>query len=122
MQFAIKLTIGVIIAVTALLIGYDIWAASNGVSNSLDTISGRLRAWAYVTPLIPWVWCGLSGHFFGPWHRNDLISAQASVGILVFLTWAVIWLGLVLRSKGIVIPPYTICIPAFFAGAILWAQ
>ena len=122
MALSIKLTIAVIIATTALLIGYDIWAATNAVPNSLDTISGRIKIWAYATPLIPWVWCGLAGHFFGPFETGQFMPPWASMSVLVFLTWSIIWLGATMRSRGFVIPPWTICVPAFMAGSILWAQ
>ena len=122
MPFAAKLTIVVIVAVTALLIGYDIWAATNNVANSIDTISGRMRIWAFETPVIPWVWCGLAGHFFGPWHYAQFMPAKMSMGLLICLSWAVIWFGIFMRSKGVVIPPWTICVPAFLTGAMLWGQ
>lgn len=64
MPLIAKITIAIMIFVTAALIGFDIYAATNSVPNSLDTISGRMKAWAIVTPLIPWVWCGLARTFF----------------------------------------------------------
>lgn len=122
MQLAIKLTIGIIIAVSVGLIGYDIWAATNSVDNALDTISGRMRIWAMTTPVIPWFWCGLAGHFFGPFHPGQFIPFRDGIALLVFLTWTLMIVGLIFRSKGIIIPPWTICVPAFLAGSILWAQ
>ena len=122
MIFIVKLTIGIMITVTALLIGYDIFVATNSVDNALDTISGRMRIWAMTSPFIPWVWCGLAGHFFGPFSSGQFMPQKASVGVLVFLSWTVICVGLFCRSKGIIIPPWTVCIPAFLAGALLWAQ
>lgn len=122
MTLVIKLTIGIMIAVTAILIGWDIYVATNNVDNALDTISGRMRIWAFSTPIIPWAWCVLAGHFFGPFASRQFMPQRISVSILVFLSWMVICAGLFLRSKGITIPPWTICIPAFLAGALLWAQ
>jgi len=122
MQLISKLTIGIIITVTVLLIGYDIIVATNSVNNAVDTLSGRIKIWALETPIISWCWCGLAGHFFGPFSPGQFISFKIGIGILILLTWSLMILGLILRSKGITIPPWSIAIPAFLAGSILWAQ
>jgi len=118
----IKLTIGIIVAVTVALVGYDIWVATNAIDNSLDTLSGRMRIWSMATPVIPWVWCGLAGHFFGPFSPGQFFPAKTGIALLVFSTWTLLVIGLYCRTEGIQIPPWSVCVPAFLAGAIFWAQ
>lgn len=122
MRWQIITTIIIIVTVTASLIGWDIYVATNNIPDRLDTISGRIRIWAISTPVIPWIWCILAGHFFRPLVFIGLVKPITGVILLAFITWSLMVTGLALRSKGIVIPPWTICLPAFLAGAILWSQ
>ena len=115
-----KVTIGFILAVTAIVIGYDIYADVQG--GSIDTISARMRAWAFETPLIPWAWCGLAGHFFGFFKYQQFMSDTISLPLLAVISSLVVCLGIFLRHKGIIIPPWSVAIPAFLTWSLLWAQ
>lgn len=59
-----KITAGVIIGVTVVVIVYDVWAASIGGIES--TISLVLWENAKLYPIIPFAFGGLMGHLFFP--------------------------------------------------------
>jgi len=120
MHWAIKVTIGLIIAITLGLIGWDIVAATNSVNNSLDTISGRMRIWGKETPIIPFAWAVLAGHFWGP--IPQLMPYKTSIPLLIFISWCLIVAGIVLRNHNTSVPPWTVLLPGMFLGALLWTQ
>lgn len=118
----IKTTIIVIIAVTLLLIGYDIAVYTNSVDNSLDTLSGRMRLWGMTTPLLPFAWGVLGGHFWGSFHAGQFIPSKAGIALLVFVAWSVIVAGIIAKNENIHISPWMMLIPGIIVGAVLWPQ
>lgn len=59
-----KITIGIILGVTAILIGWDIFVAVNPPQG--DTISEIIQEFATKHPVIPFAFGVLMGHFFWP--------------------------------------------------------
>lgn len=57
-----KITISVLAATIAILIGYDIWAVIHGGTHG--TISWVVWQYSHDYPVIPFLVGGLCGHFF----------------------------------------------------------
>lgn len=121
------ITIGLMAVVTVGLIVWDIIVAVNNIPNSLDTISGRMKAYGKQALILPWAWAVLFGHFWGPIKSGQLMSMRTSMPILIFSTWIVLILSIYLRQIDVSITSSWILfflilnIGAFF-GAILWPQ
>ena len=107
---ATQIVVGI---VTAIIIGFDIWLASNGVPG--DTISVVIHKWAILAPFIPYVWGVLTGHFFLPMHSPVFREPWASIvlgssGIIMIL------LGILLRYFAITAPPLFFVFVGICAG------
>lgn len=122
MPFIAKLTIGIIIATIAILIGYDIVVATNNVPNAIDTLSGRIRIWAFETPIVSWCWSGLAGHFFGFFKPHQFMPQTFGIILLVCLSLGVVLFGIYCKHNNIFIHPAWICPVAFLVWSILFAQ
>jgi hypothetical protein len=111
----------------AIIVGYDVVVAYfNDVPNSLDTISGRFRAWGGVVLLLAFAWSMLFGHFWGPL-KETLMPHKVSVPILLFVGWSIFLGGMALRWAGVTITTSWILFFAVLnvgalAGALLWPQ
>jgi len=127
MPFVAIITIALMALVTVGLIGWDVFVAFNKIPNSIDTISGRMKAWGKQTILLPWLWAGLFGHFWGPIRAGQLLPMKTGLPLLLFLTWGVLLLGTVLRHYEITITSswilfFLILNLGAVAGASLWPQ
>lgn len=126
LPLAAMITVGLIALVTVGLIVWDIIVATNNIPNGLDTISGRMKAWGKQTLLLPWLWAGLYGHFWGPIKAGQLMPMKVSLPILIFLTWGVTIVGIWCRQNGITINTWPVFLLVLnlgaIAGACLWPQ
>jgi hypothetical protein len=61
------ITIGILVVVTALLIGWDIWVAVNNEEG--DTIS-EILLWVGEHPVLPFAFGVLMGHLFWPQRKE----------------------------------------------------
>jgi hypothetical protein len=104
-------------AVTAALVGFDIWLASNGVPK--DTYSQVIHRWALLTPLIPYAWGVLAGHFF--WSRSIPIVSEPGASIWLGASGVLmIFLGMILRHFGINVLPLWFVFVGIVAGRFLF--
>lgn len=125
----IKLTIYFIICVTLFIIGYDIWAYSNNVSNALDTISGRMKIWGRESLILPYAWGVLGGHFWG-WMNGKLLGSvnfkfddpKVGIALLVSSALVVVISDLFLKKQGIYVWPWLLIFPGVVAGMLFWSQ
>jgi hypothetical protein len=62
-----KITIGFIIGAIVIILGYDVVAAIYGGTGS--TISEVITSWSYGTPLLPFAFGVVCGHWF--WHGKE---------------------------------------------------
>lgn len=60
-------TIGILVFVTAALIGWDIYVATQAGS---ATISAVVLGWAMAHPVVPFAFGVLMGHLFWPQYRS----------------------------------------------------
>lgn len=115
----IKAAIVIGLSLVAALIGVDIYLATDSVIG--NTWSELLRAWSLTTPLGPWAIGALSGHFFHPINNFQAVLGQPnSIALLVWLTALVGMIGLIAFRAGTPIPGWTVMVPAFIAGWLLW--
>lgn len=113
MPLTIAITIG--LSLLGILIGLDVWLAMDKTPD--NTWSEILAGWSNKTALVPWIWSGLAGHFFHP-NAEPIIKQPGGVVLLIWLTVAV---AVVFSSKfGFTVPAWTVLIPGFIAGALLW--
>ena len=120
----IKLTMVVLVAVSAFLIGYDIWVATNSIDNTLDTISGRMRLWGSETAFFPYVYSVMAGHFWGPWRSGDIVNFDfvMSMFFLILIAGAVSGIDAVLKQNSINVSMWVWIPVGVLAGAICWPQ
>jgi hypothetical protein len=109
---------GIGLGLLGLLIGLDIYLASNGVRG--DTWSELLRTWGKATPLIPWAWSVLLGHWFHPDFTRTLFAQPTSVAFLLWFTVVLGIAGVAANTVGTPIPAWTVIIPGIIAGVFLW--
>lgn len=102
----------------AVLIGIDIYLALDGIPG--NTWSQYLRTWSMQTPLVPWVWSILLGHWFHPDSSKPLLGQPSSVVLLLWISVLLGLSGLVVRHYGYSIPSWCVIIAGFLAGAWLW--
>ena len=79
-----SITAVIVIAATALLIGYDIFVAIEPTPG--DTISAVLLNCAWSHSVIAWYWGGLSGHLFWP-----MTLHHKEVAPIPFAPWMFPW-------------------------------
>jgi hypothetical protein len=116
---SIKLALVIGAALVAAFIGVDIYLAADSVKG--NTWSEIIRTWAKYTPVIPWFLGVLMGHFFHPIDNFRAVLGQpSSIALLVWLTAVVGIVGLGMMKAGHPIPGWSILVPAFAAGWLLW--
>lgn len=116
---ALSFVIPIGIALLAAFIGLDIYLAVDRLPG--NTWSEILRQWAIVTPLIPWIYGILGGHFYHPVDGLDpWIDPPGNIALLVWLTAVIGLIGVAFAKSGNPISPWTVVIPGFIAGALLW--
>ena len=121
------ITVMIMVVVTIGLIVWDIVVATNKIPNSIDTISGRMKAWGKTTILLPWLWAILYGHFWGPIKLGQLMPSKTGIALLVFLTWCVLLTGVAMRQHNIAVTSswlvfFLVLNVGAIAGAFLWPQ
>lgn len=115
----IKIVIAIGLTLVAALIGIDIYLAADSVKG--NTWSEIIRMWAKYTPLVPWTIGVLTGHFFHPFDNFRAVLGQpASIAVLIWLTGVVGIMGLSFMKAGYPIPGWSVLVPAFTAGWLLW--
>lgn len=101
------------LSLVAAFIGYDVYLATNHVKG--DTWSEVARRFAKASTFLPWA-CGvLCGHFFHP-----EAGAGQHVGLLIWMTQAVVVAGMVCKRAGRPVPPWLPLVPGFVAGWLAW--
>lgn len=115
---SIKIAIYIGLSLLAALIGVDIYLAADNVKD--NTWSEIIRAWSKHTPIIPWI-CGvLTGHFFHPTEAKAILGQPSSVALLIWITAVVGIFGISFLRFNMPIPAWSVLIPAFIAGWLLW--
>lgn len=104
-----NLTSGVIVAATAILVGYDLLPVASKPDG--DTISEVLRAWGQAWPAVPFAWGALGGHFWSPLRRRW--------GLWHGLAY-LCGLGLVIQALPLPGGPMVAMVVGIIAGATLW--
>lgn len=105
-------------AIIAIIIGIDVYLAVDSIKG--NTWSEMVRALSFKTPLAPWAWGGLGGHFFHQWLPKLLHGHGANIAVLVWISAAVMLAGHVMYSKGTPMPPTIVFFAAFFVWGMLW--
>jgi hypothetical protein len=115
----LKLTIAVGLGLMAVLVGLDIYLVQDQYSG--NTWSEILRTWAVATPVIPWAYGVLGGHFYHPVENLEaVIVFPGNIALLVWLTAAVGIAGLAFAKGGHPIAPWVMVLPGMVAGSLLW--
>lgn len=116
---SVKIVIAIGLILVAMLIGIDIYLATDSVKG--NTWSEIIRMWSKHTTLVPWLMGILTGHFLHPYDNFRAVLGQpASIAVLLWLTGIVGILGLGFMRAGYPIPGWSLLIPAFIAGWLLW--
>ena len=103
----------------AIIIGIDVYLAADNVKN--NTWSEMIRFLAFKTPLPPWIWGGLGGHYFHPhWLPKDPFGQPGSVVLLVWLSVVLGMAGIALYRANMFMPFWIVFFAAFFIWGILW--
>jgi len=117
MSRAAKITLGVIIVCTSVLIGWDIVVATNDESG--DTISELMLAASYRYPGLGLAWGGLAGHLFWPRDSPLFWRKPHTAFLLGGVCLALIAVGLFVSLWVLPIGPLLVGIPL---GHWLWPQ
>ena len=116
---SLKIVIPIGLGLLALLVGVDIYLAMDKLPG--NTWSEILRRWAVATPLIPWIYGVLGGHFYHPIENLEpILSKPGNIELLVWLTILVGMVGLGLLRAGNPVSPWVGVVPGFVVGALLW--
>lgn len=108
---SVLITLAVVVAA---LIVIDIFLATDPVKG--NTWSELLRAAAENTPVVPWLWGLIMGHWF---HPNDeqrpLIRPPVNALVLLALSLLVLLIG-----SGLTVSPWVPLVLALPIGALVW--
>jgi hypothetical protein len=114
-NIAILLGIGLL----GILIGLDIYLAADGVEG--NTWSEILRQWSVITPVVPFIYGVLGGHFYHPVDGLDpIVDTPGNIALLVWVTVLIGVIGILTTKHDVEIAPWIPVIPGFIAGCFLW--
>jgi hypothetical protein len=116
---SLVIVLGCILAAT--IIGFDIWFATDSIQG--NTWSEIIRRLAKTTPLIPFIYGVLSGHFFWPAALKEnipLLGQPNSVALLIWIGCVVGMIGLGLTKNDMVFPLWIAFLIGGVGGMLLW--
>ena len=112
-----KITIGLIIAVSVILIGYDIIVV---LKSPGDTLSNIMMSTIWKFPFIGYSWLLLAGHFLSliP-TKKRYIKQFVVISLAVFAFSFLVWGGVVPVSSGLLA---IVSMIGFAVGTCCWSQ
>ena len=112
-----KITIGIIITITIIMIGYDIVVVINSPS---DTISNVMMSTIWRFPFIIYCWLGLAGHFLSLIKTKKLYLKQLVIvsSVVLALSFLTLFGVIPVNAKLLAIVSGV----GFISGMVFWSQ
>lgn len=113
-----KIAIIIGILLVCAIIGFDIYLALDNIRG--NTWSEMLRTASKYTPIVPWTFGVLMGHFFHPATSfSPIVPLNFGVPVLVWISVVLGIVGLAL-VRSFIFPQWPLLLAGFFAGWLLW--